>query len=48
MDIQTFVIQNEVEYSDSLIEASDIPKNENAIGVSLGDEPKMYILTYGY
>lgn len=48
MDIQTFVIQNEVEYSDSLIEASDIPKIENAIGVSLGDELKTYILTYGY
>ena len=48
MDIQTFVTQNEVEYSDSLIEASDIPKIENAIGVSLGDELKMYILTYGY
>lgn len=48
MDIQTFVTQNEVEYSDSLIEASDIPKIENAIGVSLGDELKMYILKYGY
>lgn len=48
MDIQTFVIQNEVEYSDSLIETNDVPKIENAIGVSMGDELKMYILTYGY
>lgn len=48
MDIQTFVAQNEVEYSDSLIEASDITKIENAIGVSLGNELKTYILTYGY
>ena len=48
MDIQSFVTQNEVEYSDSLVEASDITKIENAIGVSLGDELKTYILTYGY
>jgi hypothetical protein len=48
MDIQTFVTQNKVECSNSLIEVSDIAKIEKVTGVSFGNELKNYILTYGY
>ena len=48
MNIKQFVLSNDVDYSNALIDETLLKQAESALGVKFGDELKTYLLQYGY
>lgn len=48
MDIKQFVLDNDVDYSNALIDENLLKQAETTLGVKFGDELRAYLLQYGY